>query len=79
MSDDFIEYHYWQGKYIALMLKKEEYKEYNEFQYRLFFPNNWFQSINYIKKIEILKQAIQLNQCIVYMDEALDFEEGIQL
>lgn len=79
MSDDFVEYHYWQGKYIALMLRKEEYKNFNEFQYGFFFPNEWMNNTNYKRKVEILKKAIQLNQCITSMDECLEFEEGIKI
>lgn len=78
ISPEFVEYHFFQGKYINLMLKKEKYKGYNELQWTLFFPNNWDANRNYINKIEILKKAIDQNICITEMPESLDFEEGVR-
>ncbi len=78
ISDLFIEYHFLQGKYIDLMLKKPEYKNYNELQYMMFFPNNWTGNQNYEKKIELLKQAIEQNICVTQIPESLDFEEGVR-
>lgn len=78
ISNEFVEYHILQGNYIKMMLQKEEYKGYNELQYQLLFPSDWFGNSNYTRKIELLKIAIAQNKCIVDMEESIEFNEGIR-
>lgn len=78
ISEEQINYQLYKMIYINLMLKKEEYKDYDDFKCHLLFPNNWISSQNYSKKIEYLKKAIEANACLNELDGISEFEEGIK-
>lgn len=65
--------------YIVKMQTNDKYKNLDAIGCRrVLFPNNWFNSNAYEKKLEIIKQAMEQGIRVTELPESLDFEEGVR-